>query len=46
MLSAAACGDKVCFSVDDAKEIATYVERTHETRLALAGCPLVTLVSQ
>lgn len=46
MLSAADCGGKVCLSIDDAKEVATYIERTHETRLALAGCPLVTLVDQ
>lgn len=46
MLSAATCGDKVCISIADAKEVAAYIDRTHETRLALAGCPLVTLVDR
>lgn len=44
--SAKGCGDFVCLSLTDTVSLAHYLVAVKETRLALAGCSLVTLVAQ
>jgi hypothetical protein len=39
--SIAACGDKVCMSVDDAKALAGYIHAVKERDSAIARCSLV-----